>query len=170
MSKLAMLTSGPMLSDISESERQTYYALAQKIFANLGRDDGFLGQIAPEEWDTDAIPTVYHKPDYAPYVIQTLSLWHDFESLHAFSYNSHHLQALKQTEDWFPKFAWRNHVIWWVDDDHTPTWSEAVERFNQLREKGNAPAHFDFGHLYDAEGQPAELNRAITREKANLYR
>ena len=48
-------------------------------------------------------------------------------------------------------------------------WVEAVERFNQLRENGNAPAHFSFGDLYDEDRQTAEFNRAIAREKASLY-
>jgi hypothetical protein len=57
----------------------------------------------------------------------TVSLWRDLPSVYNFVYTGLHWQALAGRQQWFLKPEWLGHAMWWVDVDHTPTWSEASE-------------------------------------------
>ncbi|HAI99705.1 MAG TPA: DUF3291 domain-containing protein, partial [Dehalococcoidia bacterium] len=35
------------------------------------------------------------------------------------------------------------YVVWWVSDDHVPTWEEAWERLEHLNDNGPSPYAFD---------------------------
>jgi Domain of unknown function (DUF3291) len=50
------------------------------------------------------------------------------------------------------------YVLWWVDNDETPTWEEGVRRLEWLDDHGPTPVGFDFQHAYDADGA-AETHR-----------
>jgi Domain of unknown function (DUF3291) len=173
MAKIAMLTTGPLLTAIEDSKNASYGVLADKIFSALSIDDGFLGHSATEtnnSWGVWAIPKLYQKEEYEGRIIQTLSLWRDLESLHAFSYNGFHAEALKRRSEWFPKLPLPNNVIWWVDDDHRPTWQEGATRYDCIAKEGPTADAFNFKQAYSASGQLITLDRELIKQKAKQYK
>ncbi|MBT3267502.1 DUF3291 domain-containing protein [Candidatus Poribacteria bacterium] len=92
--------------------------------------------------------------------VQTLSLWPDLESLFAGAYGGTHLAAMRKPTEWVKDPIYWSHVLWWVDEDHTPTWQEACERHRQLHEEGPTTSAFSIRNPFDDSG-------AITRVDHN---
>jgi hypothetical protein len=82
----------------------------------------------------------------------TLSLWESIEAVHQFVYSSLHLEALQQRHLWFLKPQWPSYAIWWVADDHIPSWAEACQRLEHLHDHGQTPVAFDFRKPFDEYG------------------
>lgn len=89
----------------------------------------------------------------------TLSLWRDLESVRNFAYSEIHREALRRRHEWFVSPEWPSYAIWWVDDDHIPTWSQACMRLEHLHDHGSTPPAFDFKRPFDDEGHPISLRR-----------
>ena len=53
----------------------------------------------------------------------------------------------------------RTYVAWWVPDDHTPDYKEAMDRLERLHDEGPSPDAFDFKRPFDADGRPIALER-----------
>jgi hypothetical protein len=101
-----------------------------------------------------------------PNVARTLSLWRSLESVFAYSYAGLHREALALREQWFRRPEYPNHVIWWVGDDHVPTFIESTARLEQLHSSGPGRHAFDFKHAFDPVGNPMALDRALAKEIA----
>ena len=81
MAKLAMLTTGPLFYQLDDARNMAYGELANKIFAELDPDKGFLGLSGMDRetsWGAWTIPKCYRKEEYEGRIIQTLSLWQRF--------------------------------------------------------------------------------------------
>ena len=57
------------------------------------------------------------------------------------------------------------YVVWWVSDDHVPTWEEAWERLEHLNDNGPSPYAFDYSQTTD-DGQAVQLRRNIIHDRA----
>ena len=84
----------------------------------------------------------------------TVSLWRDLPSVHRFAYSGLHQRALVGRQQWFLKPQWPTYAIWWVDDDHVPTWREACDRLEHLHDHGSTPVAFDFRSPFQEQGLP----------------
>ena len=83
-----------------------------------------------------------------PDVIVTMSVWDSIESLRAFSYQSAHLDYLRQRRDWFLPHNFRaSLVLWWVPAGHIPTVEEACERLERVAD-GPSPEAFTFRRTF----------------------
>ncbi|RKH68303.1 DUF3291 domain-containing protein [Corallococcus llansteffanensis] len=87
----------------------------------------------------------------------TLSVWKDLQSVLAFAYSGLHMEALRKRKEWFLEPAWPSYAMWWVEDDHVPTWQEACERLELLHDQGPTPQVFDFKKCFDAQGNAVDL-------------
>lgn len=176
MARIAMLTTGPLLENLDAEKFAEFEELSGKIFEQFGIDEGAIshtGGISEEAssdlWGKWAVPEIYQKAAETSYVIQTISIWQDLESMVAFSYHGIHAQGLKRKYEWVQKLSRPNHVIWWIDDEHQATWSEGVERYNRIIKNDPAPDAFNTRSLYDTQGEPVKLNQGIIKEKAKQY-
>lgn len=93
----------------------------------------------------------------------TVSLWRDLPSVYRFVYTGLHGEALAGRKQWFLKPQWPGYAMWWVDDEHIPTWSEACQRLEHLHDHGSTPFAFDFRRPFVAEGTPAKRPRLRRR-------
>jgi hypothetical protein len=82
----------------------------------------------------------------------TLSVWTGIAAVHRFAYGGAHKQALAQRMLWIAKPDYPPFVMWWVDDDQTPTWQDAADRLEYLHDHGPSPRAFKFSSAHDAEG------------------
>jgi hypothetical protein len=88
----------------------------------------------------------------------TLSIWRDLPSVFQFVYGGLHLEAFRKRAQWFLKPEWPTYAIWWIGEDHTPQWSEACQKLEQLHDHGPSPSVFDFKACFDESGKPVNIN------------
>ena len=93
----------------------------------------------------------------------TVSLWRDLPSVYRFVYSGLHKKALAGRQQWFLKPEWPGYAMWWVADDHVPTWPEACERLEHLHDHGSTPTAFDFRRPFLERGEPADPPRLRRR-------
>lgn len=79
-----------------------------------------------------------------PNILVNLSVWTDIESLAAFAYrNSAHKEIMRRRNEWFDKMEFYL-VLWWIEEGHIPTLTEAKERLNLLEADGPSEKAFTF--------------------------
>jgi hypothetical protein len=171
MARLAFMTIGVLHAPMDDPRVQGFVDRIDVIFAAAGSSDGFVGQSVPDEatgeesWGPLVTPTHFQKEEYLDRTAATLSLWNDLESVFAFAYNGVHAEALRKRAAWIVHGEWPSYVAWWVSDDHTPSWSEACERYDRMCQEGPSPAAFDFKRPFSHDGEPIEIDRAIVGRK-----
>jgi hypothetical protein len=167
MPNLALYTFG-MLHGAYNDERLTdFVTTAPSVYAEVEASDGFIAHAGMARrdlrgntafgqdygpWGVYVVPRYYTDDlrERGEGMIQTLSLWRSFDSARRFAYGGLHRQALKRRTGWFQSPAWPGYVLWWVDDDAHPTWSDGVRRLEDLANHGAGPSGFTFAHAYDA--------------------
>ncbi|MDW3212239.1 MAG: DUF3291 domain-containing protein [Reichenbachiella sp.] len=87
-------------------------------------------------------------------IVANMSVWVDYPSLKAYTYDTVHNYFLKSRKKWFEKMDSHQVVLWWVETDHTPSLSEAKERLDQLNQQGASPSAFGLREMYHADGSP----------------
>ncbi|MDO9712757.1 DUF3291 domain-containing protein [Paracraurococcus lichenis] len=135
-----------------------FAAALPSVFAEAGRSDGFIataqsakpdparpafGQVYGR-WCLFAVLRFYDGGIVPGEVTQasTLSLWRDIEAARRFAYSGLHKAALAKRGEWFRRPEWPAYVLWWVDDDETPTWENACRRLERLNDLGPTSAAF----------------------------
>ncbi|NKQ35372.1 MAG: DUF3291 domain-containing protein [Chloroflexi bacterium] len=117
-------------------------------------------------WQGRSNPPIFKDEEFSDRTPQTLSLWDDLESVFAFAYNGIHAEALSKRKEWFEHPKWPFYVAWWVEDEYTPSWEEAYERYDKLLRDGSSPEAFDFKHPFGSDGQPVKIDREVVKRKA----
>jgi len=112
------------------------------------------------EWGEFCVPRFYElgRDSRTDQRASTISLWRDLASVYRFVYAGLHLEAFKKRSEWFLAPRWPTYAIWWIADDHVPTWSEACKKLEQLHDEGATPSCFDFKHCFDQFGSPLALS------------
>jgi uncharacterized protein DUF3291 len=84
--------------------------------------------------------------------VLNVSVWRDYESLHAFTYRGIHGQYLTARARWFLPHDGPDTVLWWVPTGAEPTAEDAVRRLRYLRQWGATARAFTVLHRFDADG------------------
>ncbi|WP_166459671.1 DUF3291 domain-containing protein [Amycolatopsis pithecellobii] len=161
MSNIALYTFGVLDPAADPAAMDDFSTRGPKIFSASDDAPGFLGRAGGDgdgytahepgedfgRWGIYLLPLGL--PDFAghdPHAhIATLSLWRDVESARLFVYNGLHRESLKLRYDWFLKGPWPGHVLWNIEDDVVPSWSDGVARLEALARDGESAQHFTFG-------------------------
>lgn len=80
-------------------------------------------------------------------MIANMSVWADVASLGHFVFNTVHAQFYNQKHDWFRSISDPYFVMWWIEDDHTPTLAEAMDRLATLCAAGSTPEAFGWDYV-----------------------
>lgn len=171
--RLALYTFGVFRAPADSSVNQGFHDRNDINFRIAETSEGFIARSGyedepgPDSWGKQVFPRFYVErgDGWSP---STLSLWKDLASPMAFSYAGIHAEALKHGKEWFLRPTWPPYVLWWVGDDHTPTWAEAVARHELLHTLGAGPSAFDFKHPFDSEGMPTTVDRDAMRRYAKM--
>ena len=172
MSRLAAFTFGNLHGRPGDDHpgAREFYEWAPSVFGDLDSAPGLLSRSGGGAAGADAGPGAWGEwvtPDYGDgRDVQTLSLWSDLESLFAGAYGGKHLAAMRKRKEWFKDPVYPSHVLWWVDDDHTPTWQEACERHHQLHEDGPTASAFSFRSPFDDSGATTRVDQDRVKELA----
>lgn len=87
-------------------------------------------------------------------ILINMSVWEDIDSLKAYTYQSQHVEFVRQRRDWFEKMDSAHFVMWWVPVGHIPTLAEARERLAHYQAHGETAVAFTFKRPFSATGQP----------------
>lgn len=184
MSKLAFFTYGVLKELPGHPTVQGFIDRAQPIFMAAMGHEGCIGLATGphntepfadmldadyKEWGPFALPRFYNgstaMAEYRAGV--TLTLWKDIDSVFQFSYTNLHADALKYRHDWIEDTGYPFYVMWWVDDDHTPTFGEACQKLEHLHDHGSSVEAFTFKQAFDASGNPTKPDASLIRGENN---
>lgn len=140
------------------------FEAASRAVGFVGRS-GYAGEPGPESWGAQIFPRFLTEIGRESGV-SSLSLWLDIESLMAFTYAGVHADALKHARQWNERQAWPPLVLFWVKAGETPSWSEAVQRFELLADQGPCPDAFSLKSAFTADGDPYVVNRERIKQLA----
>ncbi|WP_086969903.1 DUF3291 domain-containing protein [Vibrio coralliirubri] len=101
--------------------------------------EGFVWRLKDESGDATNIQAFED-----PNMIVNMSVWDSVDSLKNFMFRTHHRDFMRRKGDWFHRLPEDTYVLWWIEEDHTPTLEEAIERLEHLREIGDTPYAFTF--------------------------
>ncbi|GAB3788245.1 DUF3291 domain-containing protein [Dyella agri] len=161
--RIAFFTFGVLKAPVGDPVVQGFVDRIGDVYAAAEGSEGFFDRSIRdvETWEHSWGPII--APACAPAGLamtrfaMTLSLWRDLESVAAFAYHGAHREALSKREDWAEKGPWPTYAAWWVDGQHKPNWSEAVERIDHLHVHGPTPHAFSFRKPFDAMGLPVRM-------------
>lgn len=89
-----------------------------------------------------------------PMIFVNMSVWEDYESLRAYTYDTVHSYFLKSRKKWSEKMDNHQVVLWWIEAGHIPSLEEAKSKLDQLEKQGSTPSAFGLRELYKADGKP----------------
>ena len=166
---LALYTFGQFIKPADDTANDGFRALNDPVFATVDKAHGLIARSGyasdegPGPWGEEVYPRFYEDrgDGWSP---ATLSLWHDIESVFAFTYDGLHAEALKRGREWFRSPDWPPLVLWWHRRKGTPTWSEGVERIEHLDDHGPSAHAFTFKSPFDEAGNAIKINRRRARE------
>jgi len=123
------------------------------------------------KWGRFAAPRFYSggTTAYTDARASTISVWTSIEAAFAFSYSGLHLEALKARHRWFEKPQWPSYALWWIDQGHIPSWSEAASKIEYLHDNGPSPLAFSFGNSFGVDGAPYTIDRGRRQKFVSGY-
>lgn len=89
-----------------------------------------------------------------PMIFVNMSVWENYESLRAYTYDTVHSYFLKSRKKWSEKMDSHQVVLWWVEEGHVPDLEEAKAKLDQLEKEGSSASAFSLRELYLADGTP----------------
>lgn len=167
--RVAITTFAVLKAPYGNAEVQEFDDRTPDVFVEAEQADGFIERAKEIDdktescnfnrdwgmWGEFSVPDFYQygRDDSTDQRASTISLWRDLESLKKFVFSGLHLEALKKRYQWFEKISYPNYAVWWIEDNHIPTWSEAVSRLDHLNKMGPTPYAFDFRCPYGSSGE-----------------
>ncbi|UQA51743.1 MULTISPECIES: DUF3291 domain-containing protein [Vibrio] len=103
------------------------------------QSDGFVWRLKDESGDATNIK-LFDDPN----MIVNMSVWDNVDALKNFMFRTHHRDFMCRKSEWFHRLVEDTYVLWWIEDNHTPTAEEALARLQYLRENGDTPYAFTF--------------------------
>ncbi|HHC7308006.1 DUF3291 domain-containing protein [Vibrio campbellii] len=103
------------------------------------QSEGFVWRLKDESGDATNIK-LFDDPN----MIINMSVWDNVDTLKNFMFRTHHRDFMRRKGEWFHRLVEDTYVLWWIEDNHTPTAEEALARLQYLRENGDTPYAFTF--------------------------
>lgn len=85
--------------------------------------------------------------DGDPQYVTNLTVWEDFKSLETFVFKTLHAKFMARKDEWFEVLDEQQFVMWWIEEGHIPTLSEAMGRLQELRDNGPSPRAFGWDDI-----------------------
>jgi hypothetical protein len=142
--QLAQLNVGRAAAPLDSEQLRDFMENLDPINDLADASPGFVWRLQTEDGNATAI-----KAWDDPLMILNMSVWESVESLADFVYRSAHTDFLRRRREFFEKPVEAIQVLWWVEDGHRPTVSEALERLDHLRAHGPTDHAFTFREARD---------------------
>jgi hypothetical protein len=136
---LAQINIGRLRAPLEDPSMDGFRSQLDPINALADRSPGFVWRLQTEDGNATAI-----RPFTDERIAINMSVWESLEALQRFVYRSAHVGPLRDRKQWFERMEAPILVLWWIPAGHVPTVAEALERLQQLKERGPAPEAFTF--------------------------
>jgi hypothetical protein len=140
---LAQINIARMLAPLDDPLMAEFVANLAPINELADRAPGFVWRFQTPAGDATSV-----RPYDDQFIIVNFSVWESIEALRAFVYKSTHADIMRRRRQWFEKMAEMHMALWWVRAGHIPTWQEAKQRLDALRQQGETPFAFTFRHTF----------------------
>lgn len=144
--KLAELNVGYALYPLEDPRMAGFMDNLARINALAERSPGYIWRLQSDSGNA----TDLEVPGDAQ-MIANMSVWEDVASLGNYVFNTIHARFYEQRPTWFENMTGHHFVMWWIEDDHTPTLDEAMSRLAHLQTHGSG----DHAFGWDAVDQSA---------------
>lgn len=164
MARVVLYTFGILRAEKSDPAIREFYRRMPRVFQAAETTTGFIDR--REDGDFTLGPRFFDKTRHvrAP---QTLSLWRHPAPVRAFAGDPAHADALPRLGEWFLEPSWPSHVLWWIEDDHVPSWPEAWAHLEALHDRGPSPEAFTLAVAFEADATPLPPFPGIARGPAH---
>jgi hypothetical protein len=173
MARAALMTIGLLHAPWGDARVQGFEQRLESTFSAAETSPGYIDRSKYEDvsetspWGPETYPASFEGEGNTGRIAPTLSVWQDLESMFAFAYSGPHAEALSKRKEWFEHTTLPKYVVWWVADDHTPTWQEACQRYELLVRGGSTAQAFNFKQPFGTDGQPMHIDRIPGKSKAS---
>src|SRR5262245_25781097 len=150
--QLAQVNIGKLRAPIGDPIMEGFRTQLDPINALADATPGFVWRLQTEDGDATAIRP-YENDDL---MAINMSVWESLESLRQFVYKSHHVETLRNREQWFEPIEGPILALWWIPIGHVPTVIEARERLQYLKENGPTPHAFTFRSPFPPPGAESD--------------
>ena len=148
--QLAQLNIAQGVAAMDDPQMQPFTGRIDAINGMADRADGFVWRLTDEDGDIDGALSLRLPDDEQTLV--NMSVWRDIESLFGFVYKTAHAKVMTSNRDNFVTMPKQHMVLWWVEDGHIPTLSEAKVKLEAIRANGPSPEAFDFNTPFSNGG------------------
>ena len=142
--ELAQLNIARMVAPLDSPAMKDFVDNVERINALAEASDGFVWRLQTEEGDATAA-----EHPFGDDMLVNVSVWRDPAALHAYVYESAHMDFVRRRKEWFQGMAEAYVVLWWVPEGHRPTPAEAAERLATLRREGPTAEAFTLRRSFD---------------------
>lgn len=128
--------------DPSDPRAADFLNAIDKVNAAAERTEGFVWRLVGEAdnaLDVDAFDD--------PMVLVNMSVWETPEHLEHYVWNTVHKRIYQRKAEWFEVMDTQHFVMWWVEEGHVPSLTEAKDRLTHFNDHGNSDYAFDWAHL-----------------------
>lgn len=140
---LAQVNIGRIRDTLESPVMAGFVARLDEINALAERSPGFVWRFQGDEGNA-----TYLRPYDDDRIIFNMSVWETPDALHAFIYQTAHLELLRQRHEWFSKYEGAYAALWWIAEGHHPSVEEAKERVAHLDAHGPTPFAFTFRQMF----------------------
>lgn len=136
-----------------------------EINALADRSSGFIWRLETAEGDATAIRAFDDER-----ILFNMSVWDSIEALHAYVYQSHHVDALRARRQWFEPIGRPTLVLWWIPAGHLPSIAEAKARLTILERRGPCAEAFTFREPVPPPGESPRATPEVDAEFCEPHR
>ena len=144
---LAQLNIGRVRAPLTDPLMAGFVAGLEPINALADSSPGFVWRLQTEAGDATAF-----RPYNDERLLINLSVWETVEALKAFVYQTHHVDFMRQRENWFERLDTYYLALWWTPPGSVPSIEDAKVRLDHLREHGESPFAFSFKKIFPPPG------------------
>ena len=136
---LAQMNIAKAIAPLEDPIMAGFMSQLDYINALADRADGFVWRLQSESGNATDIPAFED-----PAIVVNMSVWESMDALHRYTYQSDHIEVLKDRRKWFHKHEGYFSVLWWVPAGHLPSVEEGKQKLETLIEKGPSSEAFTF--------------------------
>lgn len=138
MAVLAQLNIARLDVDWEAPEFADFRQALDPVNAAADNSEGFVWRLQAEPGQDPALDAFE-----AEGWLFNLTVWRSVEQLLAFVRSPAHLAIMRRRGEWFQSGE-STTVLWWIDEDTRPSFSDAMERLERFRAHGPTASAFSF--------------------------
>ncbi|WP_211366232.1 DUF3291 domain-containing protein [Pseudonocardia kunmingensis] len=159
MQHLAQVNVARLRAPVDDPSMREFAAGIDSIHCLAAASPGFVWQLR-----TDDGHGICVQPGEGGPVFVNLTVWRDYEALHAFTYRTAHAAFLKRRSRWFAATPQPSTALWWLPAGTVPAVDDALRRLRHLRTYGPTARAFSLRRRFRPDGTPA-TRRPPTRAR-----